>query len=101
MTDFKVSSTDILASSPSDLVKRGAETPWRSIMDKIAILCLPSESELSEAEANEGKATFSQGMAAAWSDGAESLQAFLVRAGVKMDRADLQAVLRRRNECWR
>ena len=47
-----------------------------------------------------GEVTFKQAMAAAWAHGEESLKVFQDRAGVRMDRGQLQGVLRRRTECW-
>lgn len=71
-------------------------------MDKIKILALSTTEEGSKDGKGEILPTFSQGMAAGWSDGPESLKVFFERLGVKsMDRAELQAILRRRNECWR
>lgn len=100
--DFITSSAEILASVPigSELVKKNSEVPWKALVDKIKVLSLPISPE--GGEGVKGIPTFSQGMAAGWSDGDESLKGFFDRAGITgMDRGELQSVLRRRNECWR
>jgi len=72
------------------------DPPWHKLASMATILALPSE-----AEAEGDGVTFAQAMAAAW--GAPSaLESLKERAGVKdLSVEELQAVLRRRVECWR
>ena len=69
--------------------------PWTTLMDAGKLLSLRGEND-------KGLPTFSQAMAAAWSDGEESRALFCKRAGVEnMDASEMQGILRRRVECWR
>lgn len=68
---------------------------WSRLADMAAVLSFPAESE------KEGDgATFAQAMAAAWGSPA-ALDSVQARAGVSFDTEDMQALLRRRVECWR
>lgn len=79
------------ASLPEEIV---VDAPWTRLSDIARLLSLPSET-------GDG-ATFSQAMAAAWSDGEDTLRTFVERVGwVDVSRSDLQGWLRRRVECWR
>ena len=70
--------------------------PWQWLWDAGRLLSLPIEQE------GKGLPTFSQAMAAAWSDGDDSINALCERAGVcQMAKEDMQGILRRRVECWR
>ncbi|TXT04871.1 hypothetical protein VHUM_03954 [Vanrija humicola] len=70
--------------------------PWIRLQEMATLLALPSE-----AEAEADTPTFAQAMAAAWSGGA-ALDSLRERAGVhELTQDELQAVLRRRIECWR
>ncbi|WOO85911.1 RAD50-interacting protein 1 [Vanrija pseudolonga] len=72
------------------------DVPWNRLYEMATLLALPSESE---AEAD--TPTFAQAMAAAWSGGA-ALDSLRERTGVhELSEDELQAVLRRRLECWR
>ena len=93
--DFADEITDWRQASASALPKgMSVDAPWTRLVDISRVLSLPT--------ASRDLPTFSQAMAAAWSDGQEALQAFTQRLGlVDLNRADLQGVLRRRIECWR
>lgn len=72
------------------------DAPWNRLHEMAVLLALPSESE---AEAD--TPTFAQAMAAAWSGGV-ALDSLRERTGVhELSEDELQAVLRRRLECWR
>ncbi|KAL1405306.1 hypothetical protein Q8F55_008933 [Vanrija albida] len=74
-----------------------ADAPWARLHEMAAVLALPSESEAADADTP----TFAQAMAAAWSGGA-ALDSLRERTGVhELSGDELQAVLRRRLECWR
>jgi len=49
---------------------------------------------------NEGEITFQEGMAAGWG-GEGAVEEFGKRLGVEFGVGELQALLRRRVECWR
>ena len=67
--------------------------PWMRLCDVGRVLSLPVEGD---------DVTFSQAMAAAWSDGDESLRSISQRIGlVDLSRIELQGILRRRVECWK
>ena len=75
---------------PDSMVSVG---PWTRLCDISRVLSLPGDGD---------DVTFSQAMAAAWSDGDESLRSISERIGlVDLTRIELQGVLRRRIECWR
>lgn len=76
---------------PANLV----DAPWEGLMDAGKLLSLPMD-----AEDKQSDVTFGEAMAAAWG-GEESFRGFLSRARISMSRDDLQALLRRRVECWR
>jgi hypothetical protein len=76
------------------------DAPWRRLVAISRILAIPSER-------SDAGVTFSQAMAAAWSDSEDGLETFWERLGVgreggaEMTRLELQGVLRRRGDCWR
>ncbi|KAL7423932.1 hypothetical protein Q5752_001517 [Cryptotrichosporon argae] len=88
------------------------ERPWRELQAAAALLRLPSEAgkagsaapmdarDAKNAKDAKDEPTFSQAMAAAWTGGAP-LDRFAARVGVEMGADAMQAVLRRRVECWR
>lgn len=90
-------------SAAAALSAMAVEVPWAHLRDTGKILGLPNGDEPSDAAVSASvSAIFAQSMAAAWSDGTESLKLFLERVGIEnMEREDLQAILRRRTECWR
>jgi hypothetical protein len=93
ISDWIHTATAILKSAlPPANVDPGA--PWSRLSDVGKVLRLPTDNK-------QGEPTFAQGMAAAWSDGEESLRLFVDRVEVEMGREELQGVLRRRVECWR
>ena len=71
------------------------EIPWLKLADAARILALP-------AEGSGGEATFPQAMVAAWSEDTPLLEGLLDKMNVRsMERAEIQAVLKRRVDCWR
>ena len=79
-------SQEALSEIPGEVVAR----PWKGLVDIGKVLELP----------NEGEVTFQEGMAAAWG-GEEATKSFGQRLGVEFHSAELQALLKRRVECWR
>ncbi|WVQ81558.1 hypothetical protein IAT38_003682 [Cryptococcus sp. DSM 104549] len=79
------------------------DAPWKTLSDVSKLLSLPTSFEgvnVKDGD-NVGEApTFAQGMAAAWAAG-KGLVAFEERLGVDLGKEEIQAVLRRRMECWR
>jgi hypothetical protein len=71
---------------PREVVAR----PWAGLVNIGKVLELP----------NEGEITFQEGMAAAWG-GEGAVKEFGNRLGVEFGVGELQALLRRRVECWR
>lgn len=89
------------AAAVAALSVMAVEVPWTHLRDAGKILSLPNGDEARDA-ADSPSATFAQAMAAAWSDGTESLQLFLERVAIEeMSREGLQSILKRRTECWR
>jgi hypothetical protein len=84
--EFINTSQSSLGSIPPQVVER----PWRGLVDFGKVLELP----------NEGDITFQEAMAAAWG-GEEAVGEFGKRLGVDLGVGELQALLRRRVECWR
>lgn len=77
-----------------------SDAPWARLGAMAKVLSLPSSSE-TEGGAEDDVPTFAQAMAAAWGSPA-SLASLQERAGItELSADDLQAVLRRRVECWR
>jgi hypothetical protein len=74
---------------PGEVVSR----QWRSLVDIGKVLALPNERV-------EDGATFQEAMEVAWS-GDEGVRRFCARLGVDLGPGVLQALLRRRVECWR
>lgn len=81
---------------PIPALSKGAG-PWGRLAEMATVLSLPSSFEGSQSE---DAVTFAQAMGAAWGP-ASAYEAFRARVGVEMDQEEMQAVLRRRNECWR
>lgn len=82
----------VIALGNSSAIKR-PEIPWIKLANAAQILALPAEGN---------RETFPQAMVAAWSDDPALLSDLLRSIGVYgMERADVQAVLRRRVDCWR
>ncbi|WWC69475.1 uncharacterized protein I206_103416 [Kwoniella pini CBS 10737] len=91
----EVSSTSLLSSSTSTVLRSivSIDVPWQKLEDISKILVLPT------GDAKE-TVTFAQAMASAWA-GEEGLKVFNDRLGVNLNKEELQAILRRRVECWR
>lgn len=89
INDFIHTSQESLSVIPGEVVSR----QWRSLVDLGKVLALPNE------RVGHG-ATFQEAMGVAWS-GEEGVKGFCGRLGVELDAAVLQALLRRRVECWR
>lgn len=79
-----------------------ADPPWAPLAAMAAALALPASSDGGAGTGTVTDApTFAQAMAAAWG-GPSALESIKERAGLKeLDAEQLQAVLRRRVECWR
>lgn len=92
---------DWQAAARAALPQLGRDRAWSRLAEMATILSLPSGS----AGGFDGDAgdtpTFAQAMAAAWGAPA-ALESLKARAGVsELDQEAMQAVLRRRVECWR
>ena len=96
LSDWRHAATTALTGAGADGIPANlVDAPWDGLMDIGKLLSLPMD-----AQDKESDVTFGEAMAAAWG-GEGSLREFLSRVGVSMGREDLQAVLRRRVECWR
>lgn len=80
------------------------EGPWRGLVDMGKVLAVRNDSDVEdhETQGEEGEVLLSDAMAAAWSgmDGG-SLMEFNRKLGVEYEARELQALLRRRVDCWR
>ncbi|WRT67124.1 uncharacterized protein IL334_004090 [Kwoniella shivajii] len=92
--EWKEISFSILSSFSNLDTLIAVDFPWKKLEDISNILALPSGT-------GDGKdITFSQAMASAWG-GDSGFTSFCERLNVNLSKEELQAVLRRRVECWR
>jgi hypothetical protein len=89
INDFINTSQESLRTLPSEVVSY----PWEGLVSVGKVLGLGNE------KIGDG-VTFQEAMGVAWS-GEQGVKGFCERLGVEMDGETLQAVLRRRVECWR
>ncbi|WVQ98696.1 hypothetical protein IAU59_005827 [Kwoniella sp. CBS 9459] len=99
-------STASLASSAPELNGYPILTKaaWKKLDEIAKVLVLPTGQSQPLGSSTSGKGTnevtFAQAMASVW-DSESGLHAFKQRLGVELSREELQAILRRRVECWR
>jgi hypothetical protein len=93
---FQQEINDLIHTSQESLVVIPGEViirQWRSLIDIGKVLALPNE------RVGEG-VTFQEAMEVAWG-GDEEVRKFCGKLGVDLEPGVLQALLRRRVECWR
>ncbi|OCF36565.1 hypothetical protein I316_01816 [Kwoniella heveanensis BCC8398] len=125
VSEWKQVSSSALSSSSSSQSEMGLElsgypvpvgAAWKKLEDIAKVLVLPTGQTQSQPGVGAGvrdgntnantnaipavTATFAEAMASAW-DGENGLNTFKERLGVELSREELQAILRRRVECWR